>query len=280
LTLLFISPTVRPDFKEATVVKVERGVVTFEVNGTQHALAVGLSLKGYDGENKEYEGPFVVRLFVPGNVLAVKTGKQFGKEVITEVRLLRGKVAEMSLGGKGEAKPINPKEASLSFVTRKFSTEEWEGYFKNAKVGDFIEYHGRGRDEPPSRKEILEVHQDHLILFHLIYLFNTPDASRQKWVYDAPKAASKPAEKAKRPPEKSTSKRPPGKRVTPPVAEKKTETLTVAGKELVCEVKETRLSKGETHKKWFCPEVPFGGLVKEEIRGKVTFEVVDFGRGE
>src|SRR4051812_46132169 len=99
------------EFKEATFVKAARGVVTFEANGSTHELYVAPTIKGFDDMNNALDGPFVARLFVPGNILAIKTGKVAGKEMITEVRLVKGKVAEMKADEKAN---INPKDAPLS----------------------------------------------------------------------------------------------------------------------------------------------------------------------
>ena len=64
-----------------------------------------------------------------------------------------------------------------------------------------------------------------------------------------------------------------------PKAEVKTtkETVEVGGKKYDCTVAEMKGPTG-TIKTWTCPDVPFTGVVKQESGGKVTMQLVEFGK--
>lgn len=237
---------------EGSVAKVERGKITIKpTSGEEVTYSVGLNLVGIDLEGKEYEGPFAARLLSSDNVLKFGIGNVLGKESIVELRLVRGSVAEL--------KPQKPEPSSIVFEGT-IRPADWERYYKTAQVGDYVEYRDPDNaNAPPARYEIMEVGKDYVVESRIVYFFGVAGTeARYKLKYDPRQKMPKQNER--------------GKQVT----------ATVAGQERPCQYIEERKSGANSdiyHRRLYCPEIPFDGLAREQLHGKLQKEVVGFKWG-
>jgi hypothetical protein len=230
---------------------------------------------------------------------------------IAEIHFVSGKVGEFPMTKEGVDLKPDPKYDGMVFESN-LREKDWDAYYAKAKVGDFIQY--RSSDEPGRREivevgsdYVVEAkvfyilgHRDEMrIKFRAFVerpLTGAPPTIR-KTTSDEPKkttksqTSTKTAEKTPTKPSKSSSKtsKTEDKRTErakamakskekarEPAAprEPETETITVAGRKLVCTIRKN--SAGT--KEWICPDVPFDGMVKNDSR--LHYQLVDFGWGK
>jgi hypothetical protein len=130
-------------------------------------------------------------------------------------------------------------------------------YYKTAQVGDYVEY--RDPDyptAPPARFEIMEVGKDYVVESRIAYFFGIAGTeSRYKLKHDPRQIVGKQNERGK------------------PV------TATVVGQERPCQYIEERKSGAGSdiyHRRLYSPEIPFDGLAREQLHGKLQKDVVSF----
>jgi hypothetical protein len=132
----------------------------------------------------------------------------------------------------------------------------WEKkWFPSAKKGDFVQYESVHKSDPrvDFRREVIEVTWDSAVVAE------TNKDSRGSLEQRVRMRADPVPDRYRPPVERSLG----------------TETITVAGRALVC-----RKTKRENQVTcWACDEVPFDGLVKEVHPNGIVRQLVDFGRG-
>ena len=166
--------------------------------------------------------------------------------------------------------------------------ERWYRWYGAAKKGDFVEY-DQGGEEKSSwiRYEVVDVDGDKVTIATILQVSNektenrarvVPGKDQLQAIADASKPPASKTSKSANKSEKISkeSKEPSGGDI---------ETLTIGGHDLRCHVVKTPANKARlilSSSKWTCSEVPFDGLVKEEIDGgaKSRKVLIDFGHGE
>jgi hypothetical protein len=83
-----------------------RGVMLFDVNGQEVYVNVGsFSWKAFDKDGKELTGTSFARPLVPGNVVDIVTAPGRNMEMLKEIRLVKGELAE-----PGQKLPMDSSE--------------------------------------------------------------------------------------------------------------------------------------------------------------------------
>ena len=166
--------------------------------------------------------------------------------------------------------------------------DRWYRWYGRAKKGDFVEY-DQGGDDSSSwvRYEVVDVDGDKVTIATILQVSTEKTENRARVVpgkdqLQAIAEASKPPEKKTSKPANNSEKMPKGSKEP---SNDDTETLTVAGHDLRCKVVKIPANKARlllSSSKWTCDEVPFDGLVKEEIDGgsKSRKTLIDLGHGE
>lgn len=257
------------------IIKAGGGIISYHHDGKNTRLPVSPSLKLFDDKGEPVDViTGVGRYLQPGNIVDMKvTSKQTqtspakskskSKSKVTsppverqilEIRFVSGKVAEM------------PKESESNFNLR--PDPNWKGnvyggegvktdpywiqYIPKAKVGDFVEYY-RGKDKnEPARIETLEVGKDYVIIAKVFYILGSRQEQREKHRIGPASAGKK------------------SKKTTA------TQILEIDGKKITCDVE---TSQGKPYR-WKSTEIPFDGLVRNEVNGKQEYLVTSFGRGK
>lgn len=136
--------------------------------------------------------------------------------------------------------------------------ELWDKYFKDAKVGDFIEFVGLGSKEP-TRQEIIEVGKNYVVELQTRTSAGKKSQTATKIFFkDLPGTL---------PPDRRQKKKSQVK-------------IKIGDKEVNAELVQTISAGKVVQKEWISKEVPYWHLpVKWESNGKVTREVLKFGRG-
>lgn len=141
-----------------------------------------------------------------------------------------------------------------------FAKEQWEKYYKNAKPGDFIEYVHTGV-KVPSRLEVIEVGDGFVVELQTSTIAGKPSYTAFK----------------------KTFKDQGGKKAAE-FGQKKTSMvkIKVGDQEVAAELVEHSFNGKVTKKVWYSSEVPFSHqpVRSENSAGKVTSEVVKFGKGK
>jgi hypothetical protein len=133
--------------------------------------------------------------------------------------------------------------AQVPMVTLKQPKSDWDtGYFRNATVGDFASYNNL-KGELLRRPEVVELGDRQVTVDVTGLAGGKPTIqSRQILVFSGEWSASNQGK--------------------PTVSVVK---VKVGDRELTCELSEYRNPDGKlTRRNWKCPQVPFGGLVKDE----------------
>ena len=256
-----------------------------------------------------------IRFLLPGNIVAISTrSPSKGERTIAQIRFVSGKLGELPTAALDldELKP-DPKEAG-SEINSKLRDKDWNAYYAHAQVGDFILYRQGDEPGRREIVEVGEEYVIEAKVFYVLGTRDEdriryqpampqpgaggdsegkkPSKSDSSSPSASAKTAKSPASKAPSKSSKSTS--PSKAKLTPaqrreqakaktsskssgsaPAALPETETLTVAGRELVCTIR--RNTAGDYHE-WICPDVPFDGKVKDDSRR--GYELLDFGRGK
>ena len=292
-------------YEGAKIKSIARGQIEFEADGKTITLSVSLSMKVFDADGKEHDPVTGVRFLAPGNIVNIKTKSSASgstrETTIAEIHFISGKVGELPMTKEGVDLKPDPKFNGMVFDSN-LREKDWNAYYSQAKIGDFIEYR---RSDEPGRREIVEVGSDYVVEAKVFYILGHRDEMRIKFKpfvehplpgasavpkkaepASAPKTEPAPAKTSKSNTSskssakssklseraKAMAKEKSQKSAAP--REPETETITVAGRELVCTIRKN--SAGT--KEWICPEVPFDGMVKNDSR--VRYELTDFGRGK
>lgn len=251
------------DYAGAKIVQVARGTVIFEKDGKTHRLSVALSLKVIDEQGQTQDAVTgTARYVLPGNIVDIKTAaSKKGPPQIVEIRFVSGTVGELPRSGAVKLQ-IDPNFKGSIIDPGGHTTDlYWLNYIPQARVGDYVEY---TLGSEPGRMETVEVGKDFVVVGKVSYILGTRQEQRVKHRLPPPGTDPNrpPLEGLPSPKKKKSS------------ASKPKEELVVAGKKVVCEVE----SSGGKPSYWRSADVPFDGLVKNEVRnGK--YRLTDFGRG-
>jgi hypothetical protein len=294
------SETLR-EIKAVRLTKNEGSRLTFETGGKPLGLtAPGQSFALFDKAGQRITGYDTARYLASGNVFHVKTVLRANAESLAELRLEEGgptSVATLVAALPRKIGSYDPKQP-------RFSPALWERTLARAKVGDWVVYR-EGDKGRIKYREVTEVKPPEVICWE-VYNLERSYSNGVKLVLDEPVKAKATATKKKATPKKTTSKKP--SKTTPKTAKIKrrtdeegglhereltvdetpeprvtgTETVSVMGRELSCDVVEIprKSGRGIEAKLWISTEVPLDGVVKREEKGKVVYLLEEFGKAE
>jgi hypothetical protein len=289
------SETLR-EIKAARLKSNEGSRLTFDEGGKQLALtALGQSLRLFDKAGKQITGYEMTRFLAAGNVFDVKTALRANAESLAELRLVEGGPASVATLVAGLARKIgsyDPKQPRLSPAL-------WERTLGRAQVGDWVVYREGDRGRIKYR-EVTEVQPTEVICWE-VYNLERSYSNGIRMVLDEPEKPkatvtkkTTPKKKTSKKPTKTTKPKKPADEDDPPTADKEesnpdnspqprvtgTETLSVMGRELMCEVVElpTKSGRGIEAKLWISADVPLDGVVQREEKGKVVYLLEEFGQ--
>jgi hypothetical protein len=281
------------DIPAAKIVSMVKGKVTFEADGKEQTLSIGLGLKFFDKEGKELPLDQGIGMLQAGNVVKLTTSKDdtSPQPRIRSVTLVSGTIPTANAAPMVDLKPdpnFKEKVGSTS------PPNEWLDYFPTAKVGDFAEYKGFGR----VRHEVIAADGETITVARVVdtrgtrnefctkYTLNNGQKRTLEQKAKAKEEAAKPvkpAPKKKLTPEQERAQKIREKNQQERAeadakrkAEKESmETVTIDGREITC----LRVKHSFQSETWTSPEVPFDGLVKR-VAPNDNLTLVSFGRGK
>jgi len=236
------------EYKGAVIAKVTKsGGAVLKVKDQELTVMFSVNSKAFDIDGKPIPDDYHRSILKEGNEVDVKTYKIGPGIIIDEIHLKKGELT------KPNAKGVDPGPNKGSFapkvVTIKQPKALWDkGYYKEAKVGDYVEY----QDGPGTgflRREIVEVGD------HFVVEMKTASAGGPK-VQTSIKMNFTGRGDLESPPDDSQAKK------------SYEEKMKIGNEELVTKVVETydKATNRLLTKQWFAKEIPFDGLVKEETK--------------
>lgn len=271
--LLTSLPAQAEELKGVRIIKAGGGIISYHHEGKNTRLPVAPSLKLFDDKGQAVDlVTGVGRYLQPGNIVDMKvTPKQAepgkgksksktksssssGDRQILEIRFVSGKVADVPTEPEANVNLLpDPNWKGNVFGGEGVKTDPyWIQYIPKARVGDFVEYQRGQSKKEPGRIETMEVGKDYVIIAKVYLVLGTREEHREKHRIGPASAAKKSR--------KTTA----------------TQELEVAGKKILCDVES---SQGKPYR-WKSTEIPFDGLVRYEINGKLDYLVTSFGRGK